>query len=155
MRMLADLFQQEAEALSLPGLPTTARSGPVSSLASLGTPQEVATLLTRARDRDASSGALQSELKSFTLSEGKLRMNLETKLPVADPDELERQRGVRQLIRRTTAIALLGSVPGAEGKVIPAVITVWGSALVQDYDADLGGPLELSVGSFRWEPSPQ
>ena len=64
--------------------------------------------------------------------------------------QLEKQRGVRQLIRRTSAIAVLGSVPAAAGEV-PAIITVWGSALTQDFDGDLGDTLELSVNSFRWE----
>ena len=66
--------------------------------------------------------------------------------------QLEKQRGVRQLIRRTSAIAVLGSVPAAAGGgEVAAIITVWGSALTQDFDGDLGGPLELSVNSFRWE----
>ncbi|KAL1508400.1 hypothetical protein AB1Y20_004510 [Prymnesium parvum] len=148
-----ELLKQDAAALSLPGLPADSSvklpSRPLTSIDDLGPAQSTGMLLTRARDRDATAGALQSELRSCVSSEGKLRLSLQTVLPVADPDELERQRGVRQLIRRTSAVAQLGSVPGLEGPV-PAIITVWGSALEQDYLSDLGEQLEQSVNSFVW-----
>ena len=85
-----DLLQQDAAAQSLPGLPapTLQRAGSVSALSDLGSAQELAMLLVRARDRDATAGALQSELKTFALGDDKLRFKLETQLPVADPDEV-------------------------------------------------------------------
>ncbi|KAL3927123.1 MAG: hypothetical protein SGPRY_002969, partial [Prymnesium sp.] len=69
---IKELLQQDAEMMSLPGLPATSAirepTGPITSLDDLGQAQQLALLLARARDRDASSGALQSELTSYTSS---------------------------------------------------------------------------------------
>ena len=72
---------------------------------------------------------------------------------MANPDELEKQRGIRQLIRRTAAVATLGSVPGKNGPV-PAVVAAWASCLREDWEGDLGTPLKESALSFQWTPQP-
>ena len=85
---------------------------------------------------------LSSELQS----NGRLVWTSTTELSVADPEELYRQRGVRQLIRKTSAVSVLGSVPGAAGDV-PAVFSCFSSALEQDWP-ELSPPLEAAVQSF-------
>jgi hypothetical protein len=62
--------------------------------------------------------------------------------------ELYRQRGLRQLIRRTTASSWLGMVPGVGGGVPElAIISMCGSALQSDWE-ELGPPIETAVASF-------
>ena len=84
--------------------------------------------LLRRRDRDASSGALTSKLLSFELSGARLLWTSSTELSVADPEELYKQRGIRQLIRKTAAVSVLGSVPGATSgsAPIPAIYVLRG-----------------------------
>lgn len=151
---LDDLLEAEDAARSLPGLPQQKhRSSAVNSLAQIAdTPKELAALLLRARDRETSNGVRESKLLDFSLSEGKLHFLFETPLPVADPDELEKQRGVRQLIRRTSAASTLACISGSGDEPSKqVVVSVWGSALVQDWENDLGVPIEASVGSFSWQ----
>lgn len=149
------LFEQDAAAKSLPGLPQAAASPTVSAptdLGQLGSTQELVNLLVRARDRDATAGALQSQLVGYELTSDRTRLlfTFETLLPVSDPEELYKQRGVRELRRRTKAVAVLGKVaPTASSAAVPAVFTAWGSALAQDWDQDLGAPIGESVGSFQ------
>ena len=154
---LAELFQDDAKSRDLPGLPASPQSAAAmrlegsSSLGDIGPAKEVANFLLRARDRDASSGALQSELLDSALSsDGVLTFYGDTELPVKDPDELEKQRGVRKLIRRTAAKAVLGTVPGATSGAppVPVVFSCWASALTEDWDKDLKQPLEATLGSF-------
>lgn len=147
---VAALLQDDLKARDLPGLPVSqplVRMG--SSWAEMGTAKEVVNLLLRARDREANGGALQSVLLDSSLSaDGHLLFHYSTESPVSDPDELERQKGVRRQIRVTTANSVLGTVPGADGSPVRAIFTAWGSALEQDYANDLKMPLEASVGSF-------
>jgi len=91
-----------------------------------------------------------SELLEADLKQAALRWSFETPLPVSDPDALKKERGVRRLIRRTIASSVLGEVSSAAGGMEPAVISVWGSALVQDWENDLGPQLQECVASFRW-----
>jgi hypothetical protein len=156
------LLAEDASSRQLPGLPSSS-GGPAPSLrtgtiADLGAARDVANLLLRKRDRESNSGALVSVLDGAILSEDGKRLILlaSTESPVADPDELERQRGIRKLIRRTSATAVLGSVPSADGATPPrpAIFSVWGSALEQDWDKDLRVPLESSTGSFTITTSP-
>ena len=68
---------------------------------------------------------------------------------VADPDELEKQQGVRSLSRRSSALTAFGSVPSAErGGTEPAVLTAWASCLQRDWEADLGAVLQPATESF-------
>ncbi len=156
---IRELLAAEMAAASLPGLPapsppSAADATSAPSFAALGAPEKAVLLLLRARDREASAGALESTLLSSKLEEAKLRFEFDTPLPVSDPDALFEQRGVRQLIRRTTATSTIGSVAVSGGgggvRAEPAVITVWGSALAQDFEKDLGGVLRDSVSSFDW-----
>jgi len=161
---VSKLLDDDAAAQSLPGLPSSgqppAQIKLISSIAQLGPPQQVAKLLLRTRDREASSGALQSDLLSFSAdaaadSQDSISFTFETLLPVADPNELEKQRGVRSLTRRTTATSFVVQLLDASGiGGEPAVISVWGSALLQDWQADLGEPLSHAVRSFRWLQAP-
>ena len=67
-----------------------------------------------------------------------------------DPDALEKERGVRQLIRRTAGASILGSVPtGANGAAEPAIFSIYASALEQDWNNDLQAPLMRAVDSFN------
>jgi hypothetical protein len=95
-------------------------------------------LLVRKRDLEATSGALQSVLLSSSDEVGgRLVWSTATELSVADPEELYRQRGVRKLIRRTSAASWLGAVPGAGGVGSadqPAVFSIFASALETDLD---------------------
>ena len=75
-------------------------------------------------------------------------------LPVVCPpapvvvQELYRQRGYRQLIRRTTASSWLGTVPGLGGEPAQvAIISMCGSGLQNDWE-ELGPPIERAVASF-------
>jgi hypothetical protein len=62
--------------------------------------------------------------------------------------ELYRQRGYRQLIRRTTASSWLGTVPGLGGEPAQgAIISMCGSGLQNDWE-ELGPPIERAVASF-------
>lgn len=70
---------------------------------------------------------------------------------VANPAELEKQRGIRQLIRHTIAVATLGQVPGKDGPQ-PAIVAAWASCLREDWLGDLGAPLRESAESFQWAP---
>lgn len=66
---LDELLQQDAQAQSLPGLPAAPEirkpAARLTSLKDLGSAQQVAMLLLRSRDREASAAAVQSELVSF------------------------------------------------------------------------------------------
>ena len=146
---VATLLQDDARARELPGLPPSSPQtrGDPATLEELGTAKEVALLLLRARDRDSSSGALQSSLLNSDFDQGRLTFEYSTESPVADPDALEKERGVRQLIRRTAGASVLGSVT-ADGKQEPAIFSVFASALQQDWENDLQEPLEKAVKSF-------
>jgi len=148
---ITSLLQDDAKGRDLPGLPASAqvqfRPG-TETLEGLGSAKELALLLLRARDRDGSSGALQSVLNSSQYANGRLEFQYSTESPVADPDALEKERGVRQLIRRTAAASVLGSVPSAGGGQEPAIYSIFASALEQDWDKDLQAPLERAVKSF-------
>ncbi len=149
---LQELINEDAKLQELPGIPAEAPpqvSG--TALKEIGSSAEAARLLLRARDRESSSGALSSELldSSFSADGGRLVLSSDTELPVKDPDALFEQRGVRQLIRRTNAAAMLGTVPAGSGAPVPAVFCIWASALVEDWEADLKAPLQQAVESFR------
>jgi len=151
---LPALLLDDARGRALPGLPTSGAdvtlAESATTLGSIGTANSIAQLLLRARDRDASSGALSSILLSSKLSDdgSRLAFDYSTELPVSDPDALQEQRGVRQLIRHTVATSILGSVPGSDGAPVPAMFSVWASALQQDWEGDLREPLEATVASF-------
>lgn len=146
---LSELLLDDAKARSLPGMPAEAlRSAAPTSLSDIAPAGELAKLLARQRDREQ-GGGLISEVVSFSADGGRLLFELATELPVANPDELEKQRGIRRLIRRTAAVALLGSVPGASGPAT-AVVSAWASCLSQDWEGDLGSPLRESADSFAW-----
>ena len=122
---------------------------PPAALTDLGSAEDVARLLLRNRDREASSGTLLSELVDAAYaSDGSLRFSFLTPLAVADPDELEKQRGVRELKRRSSAVAQLGAI-ATGGATETAVVSAWGSAKQEDWES-LGRPLEEAVGSFAW-----
>ena len=146
------LLEADANARNLPGLPAepTAPVGPPpAALQDLGSASTVARLLLRNRDRETSSGALTSELLDARFeSDGCLRFSFLTPLPVADPDALEKERGIRELKRRSSAVSFLVAL-GSEG---PAVVSAWGSALSQDWETDLGTSIEQAVGAFSWTP---
>ena len=76
---------------------------------------------------------------------------------MADPEALYQQRGVRQLIRKTVAVSVLGSVPSGTsgGGRVPAVISCFASALEGDWTdgAGLGPQLEAAVTSFNLAPT--
>jgi len=148
---LATLLQDDAKGRDLPGLPSTAvrLNAGATSLLELGSAKEVAQLLIRQRDREASSGALQSELVDCAFEGNRLEFRYSTESPVADPDALEKERGVRRLLRQTACASVIGSVPTADGKRETAIFSVFGSALEQDWDKDLQGPLERAVKSFN------
>lgn len=74
---------------------------------------------------------------------------LSTDAQVANPEELEKQRGIRELIRHTIAVATLGTVPGKDGPQ-PAIVAAWASCLREDWQGDLGAPLRESAQSFQW-----
>ena len=146
---------------SLPGMAADAPMAVPASFAGLTDVQQVlgggstdglTRALLRRRDRDASSGALTSKLLSFELSGARLLWTSSTELSVADPEELYKQRGIRQLIRKTAAVSVLGSVPGATSgsAPIPAIISCFASALEADWSpSELGPALETSVQSFE------
>tara|TARA_B100000513_G_scaffold148261_1_gene68962 strand:- start:21 stop:605 length:585 start_codon:yes stop_codon:yes gene_type:complete len=116
------LLADDASVRSLPGLPAAPKLPPpsVSSLQQLGSAPETSRLLLRKRDRETSAGGLESDLLSFDDKDPEvLRLEFATPLPVSDPDELEKQRGVRQLRRRTVSKSTLGKAAGE-----PAVISV-------------------------------
>ena len=148
---LATLLQDDAKGRDLPGLPSTAvrLNAGATSLLELGSAKEVAQLLIRQRDREASNGALQSELVDCTFEGDRLEFRYSTESPVADPDALEKERGVRRLLRQTACASVIGSVPTADGKRETAIFSVFGSALEQDWDKDLQEPLERAVKSFN------
>ena len=151
---LAKLVESDAAAQALPGLPPSPPRPAGPSLADIGSPAAVAEMLIRERDREASQVG-RSQLRGtpeLTPSEV-LRFSLETNLPVADPDALEKERGVRELVRRTVARSEVGEVVDADGARRLAVISVWGSSLVQDWGADLGPALQECVNSFSWQPT--
>lgn len=175
---LSTLLQDDAKSRALPGLPSSPvelKSG-AKTLQGLGDAKEVAQLLLRARDREASSGALQSSLVRGDYVESRLEFAYTTESPVADPDALEKLKGVRQLIRRTAGASVLGSVPAVDGSRELAIFSVFASALEQDWEEvligctptlvslpllnsrpcaesrgpqDLQAPLERTVQSFR------
>uniref|UniRef100_A0A7S0P3G6 Uncharacterized protein n=1 Tax=Calcidiscus leptoporus TaxID=127549 RepID=A0A7S0P3G6_9EUKA len=150
---LTKLLADDAVAQTLPGLPLPQprkAALPGSSLSELGSPMEIGRLLLRARDREASSGAVQSELLDADLQQASLRWSFDTPLPVSDPDALEKERGVRRLIRRTAARSIIGEVPSAAGGTESAIISVWASALQQDWEKGLGLELQECVSSFSW-----
>jgi len=147
---LAALLEEDEAARALPGFAPDAPRFTASarSLSEIAEPDELAKLLIRARDRDASSGALSSVFLASSARDGSLAFTFETALPVQNPDELEKQQGVRSLTRRSTAVASFGSVAGPTGGREPAILTAWGSCLTKDWDLDLGQTLSKSVDSF-------
>lgn len=147
---LAALLQDDAKGRDLPGLPSTTvqLNADATALSELGSAKEVAQLLIRARDREASSGALQSVLVGCAFKGDRLEFQYSTESPVADPDALEKERGVRKLIRQTAGASVIGTVPAADGRSETAIFSVFGSALEQDWNSDLQAPLESAVQSF-------
>ena len=155
---LPQLLAEEQAVLSLPGEPASLPGlppGGVNSLddakAALGTSSidGLTRALLRKRDRESSSGALTSVLSSSDLASGRLSWTASTELSVADPEELYKQRGVRQLIRKTVAVSVLGSVPGENGgKAVPAIFSCFATVLESDFD-ELGPPLVAAVQSFE------
>ena len=134
---LIPLLREDARSRDLPGFPAEPAlrvpDGPIT-LDALGSAKDVSQLLLRARDRDASSGALQSVLSHAKLDGDRLQFLYTTESPVADPDALEKERGTRQLIRVTTGTSMLGTVPSADGTPESAIFTIFASALQQDWD---------------------
>lgn len=119
------------------------------SLPDLGSVKELAPLLLRARDRSATGGGLNSVLSGAAFEAGgRLVWSTTTELKVADADALEKERGVRKLIRVTGAVSVLGSVAGEGGASTPAIVSAWGSCLQQDWDDDLRAPIEAALASF-------
>ena len=151
------LLAEDARTKTLPGLPPPPPVSAGPTLASLGSAEQVAQILLRKRDRESSSGALESVLLSASLdgSSGAERLSwaCTTETPVSDPDELEKQTGRRQRIRRTAVASVLGSLPGEGASAVPAVISAWGSSLAEDWEADLSAPLERAVRSFTLNAS--
>ena len=155
---LPQLLAEEQAVLSLPGEPASLPGlppGGVNSLddakAALGTSSidGLTRALLRKRDRESSSGALTSVLSSSDLASGRLSWTASTELSVADPEELYKQRGIRAIIRRTSAVSVYGSVPASSGGgAVPAVITCFSSALEADWSTELGPALETAVQSF-------
>jgi hypothetical protein len=154
---LAALLENDARALTLPGLPAPSPvpvpAQPPARLSDVVTEANaMAQLLMRARDRETTSGELSSRLLSaeFTDRGAALKFSFDTDLSVVDSDALEKERGVRRLLRRTSAVSTMAGGAGSEPEAGPAaVMTVWGSALAQDWDADLGEPMEDAVASFK------
>lgn len=145
---VAELLATDSAAQSLPGLPAAADATAVdvpAVLAGREPADKLVQVLLRARDRENAGNALQSELLGSELANGELRLSFSTQLSVADPDELEKQRGYRELVRRTTARTTLGATAGGQ----PALVTCWASALKPDW-AEVGPPLEETVASFKW-----
>jgi len=146
-----ELLAADTAGRSLPGLPAapTPSAQAPQSLADLGSARAVAEILVRARDREAKA-ATASEMTSAAFdADGSLRFSFLSPLAVADPDELERQRGVRELKRRSSATARLATLgPGSDA--VPAIVSAWGSSLSTDWDDGLGKTLEQSVSTFRW-----
>ena len=134
------------KAVQLPAAPKNLRE---IDAALGGDGQALFKVLLRKRDREASSGALSSlPLGDAAAAEdGHLTWSSTTNLPVADPEELFKQRGVRELVRRTTAASYLGSVPDGEAAGKAAVISICASCLQQDWN-ELGPALEQAVASF-------
>ena len=103
------------------------------------------------RDASAGNGSTESVLDTFKLADDGSRVTFSflTPISVANPDELEKQQGVRSLSRRTEAAALLRpKTPSG-----PTVVAVWGSALEKDWGKDLGEPIQRAVSSFAWAAS--
>lgn len=148
---LEPLLREDALLQALPGIepPPPAKLPPsVRTLAdvenALGGTDNLARVLMRRRDRESSSGALTSVLKAVSADDGQDRLvwSATTDLPVADPEELYKQRGIRGLLRVTNAASFLGTVDDS-----PAIVTIFGSVLESDY-AEFGPLLESSVSSF-------
>lgn len=146
---LQALVDEDAQLKSLPGMTATPKTLPaeLGSLQAveeaLGGEESFAMMLLRKRDREASSGALSSvPLGKAQTVDGRLVWSSTTQLPVADPEALFAQRGVRELIRRTSAASYLGRVEGS-----PAIISICGSCLQQDWE-ELGPLIEQAVASF-------
>jgi hypothetical protein len=145
------LLEDDFKAQALPGIepaPVPPLRAPLqlSDLESaLGGTENLAKLLLRRRDRD--SGALTSVLRSSEAQSQRVRWSATTELPVADPEELYKQRGVRSLVRKTTAASWLGSV----GDQQDAVFSICASALEENWD-EFGPGLEAAVDSFALSP---
>ena len=155
---LKDLLAEDARAQALPGIdpPKVAELPQWPALltdvqGAVGGENALYKLILRKRDRESSSGALTSSPlgSATTVDERYIVWSSTTELPVADPEELYRQRGIRQLIRRTTATSWLGVVPESTSneRAQPALISICGSALESDWD-ELGPPIEAAVKSF-------
>ena len=118
---VAELLATDSAAQSLPGLPAAADATAVdvpAVLAGREPADKLVQVLLRARDRENAGNALQSELLGSELANGELRLSFSTQLSVADPDELEKQRGYRELIRRTTARTTLGATAGGQPALV-------------------------------------
>ena len=102
-------------------------------------------VLLRARDRENAGNALQSELVGSELANGELRLSFTTQLSVADPDEFEKQRGYRELIRRTTARTTLGATAAASRR-LRCVLGERAQARLGGGGARRGDAGELQVG---------
>lgn len=154
---VSELLAAEAAARSLPGLPAVASGAGASpaALADIAPPEELARILARARDREQGGGLSSEVTAAAPDGAGRLVLSLSTELPVANPDELERQRGIRRLVRRTAGTVSLGSVPSpAGGAPVAAVVAAWASCLAEDWDGQLGPQLRDAADSFRWgEPA--
>ena len=161
---LADLLAEDASNKALPGLdppeppvlPATATGSLTSLEAALGGRESFTRLLLRKRDREASAGALQSVLLSNSdLANGKLTWSCTTEVPVADPEELYKQRGVRSINRKTVAASFLGLTPamaasgggGSADLKQPAIFSACASALETDWP-EVGPELQAAVESF-------
>jgi len=84
---VTELLAADASGRSLPGMPaaTVAPAAALSSLSALAPPEELAKILTRARDREQ-GGGLISEVASFKLEGDRLLLELTTELPVRQPE---------------------------------------------------------------------
>ena len=117
-----ELLDADTADRSLPGLPA-APSAPSAqspqSLDALGSAKAVAQILVRARDREAKA-AIASELVDAAFdADGTLRFSFLSPLAVADPDALEKERGIRELKRRSSAVATLVTQLGPGSDAVP------------------------------------
>ena len=119
-----ELLEADTADRSLPGLPAAPIASAVAtpqSLEALGSAKAVAQILVRARDREAKA-AISSELVDATFeADGSLRFSFLSPLAVADPDGLEKERGIRELKRRSSAVATLAPLgPGSDAVPVRA-----------------------------------
>ena len=119
-------------------------SGDLSTFTGIGDPTAIANLIAIRRDRDK-----QAQMRTIVIpnsvsvsEDGKtLFFRLSQSIDVQKPELLMEQTGVSELVRVTSAKAMLTSNDGQ-------MMAVFASALEQDYASADGPALEESVDSF-------